>query len=541
MKQLLHSLRFRLLLTILGMLALLSGAVIYNGYRILNAAMVENLRVSVKQTSQILNLAISPFSIGNDLKTLQVYLSELIDSENTNRGLLYVAIASEGNEILLYAGGSKEVITAPLPEPDDEGGYDLAVERGVVHVRQAILLADNAVGYMQYGLSTKLLSAANRQSTRQGLILMGFGMLLSATFMLYLSLLFARRIETLISATAAISAGNYDQTAPESGQDEISQLAHHFNRMGESIRQRIDALEESRAEVALLNEDLERRVLERTQELATVNQTLESTIINLNRTQESLVHSEKLAGLGSLVAGIAHELNTPLGNALTVGTTIEERTREFVVEVEKGLKRSMLNNYVEMLQTSTPLLTRNLTRAAELITSFKHVAVDQTSSQQREFNLSQVIHEVADTLQHTYKKTPYTLVIDIPENMLMDSYPGPLGQIVTNLINNALVHAFAGRDHGQMKFHARYAGADKIALEFSDDGQGITSENLKRIFDPFFTTRMGQGGSGLGLNIVHNIVEGLLGGNIRAESEPGKGTRFILELPINAPRTPNAS
>ncbi len=540
MKQLFHSIRFRLLLAILGMLALLSSAVIYNGYRILNEAMVENIRVSVKQTSQILNLAISPFSIGNDLKTLQIYLSELIDSDNTNRSLLYVAIVGADNEFLLFAG-NRDSITAARADPDDQASYDLAVERGVVHVRQSLLLADNAVGYIQFGLSTKLLSAATRQSTRQGLILMGFGMLLSATFMLYLSLLIYRRIAALIRATAAISEGNYDQAAPESGADEISLLAHHFNRMGESIRQRISALEESRAEVTVLNEDLERRVLERTQELATVNRALEDTISNLNRTQESLVRSEKLASLGSLVAGIAHELNTPLGNALTVASTVEERTKEFVAEAEKGLSRSMLNNYVEMLQASSPLMIRSLTRAAELITSFKHVAVDQTSSQRRKFNLAQVIKELADTVHHTFKRTPHTLVIDVPEDMVLDGYPGPLGQVVTNLINNALVHAFAGRDHGQMKFHAHYAGPERVVLEFSDDGQGIPTANLKHIFDPFFTTRLGKGGSGLGLNIVHNIVEGLLGGSIRVESELGKGTSFIIELPVNAPRIPGTS
>jgi signal transduction histidine kinase len=187
------------------------------------------------------------------------------------------------------------------------------------------------------------------------------------------------------------------------------------------------------------------------------------------------------------------------------------------------------------VQDSSQLVTRNLRRAAELITSFKHVAVDQTSSQRREFDLGEVLREVVGTLHHTFRKTPYTLDIDVPEGILMDSYPGPLGQVATNLINNALTHGFEGRDHGRMLFRVRPVGTDRVDIEFSDDGKGIPADNLKHVFDPFFTTRLGQGGSGLGLNITYNIIEGLLGGSIRVTSEPGQGTHFVIEIPLKAP------
>jgi signal transduction histidine kinase len=526
------SLRFRLLIAIITMLAALGGGIMYNGYRLINDAMVENVRVSVKQTSQILNLAVSPFAVADDIKTLHVYLAELIGEQDVNRGLDYVAIAREDGNLVLVAG-NPTLSRAPAPDPPE--GYAEAVERGVVHVRQPLLLADNSVGFLQYGLSTRLLHAATRESVRQGMLLVGLGLLLSVAAVLYVGFRYSGRIDRLIAASAAIANGEYGERAPEVGGDEIAQLAHHFNVMAGSIRDRIAALEDSRTEIVRLNTGLERRVEERTAELAEVNQQLEQTIDNLRRTQESLVHSEKLASLGALVAGVAHELNTPLGNALTAASTLQERTDEFLVEVESGLRRSTLNSFIEMVRASSPLITRNLVRAADMITSFKHVAVDQTSSQRRRFDLALVIKEVTDTLSHTFRKTPFRLEIDIPEGIELDSYPGPLGQVITNLINNALVHAFEGRDQGLMRISAQRDRPDWVVLVFTDDGRGIPPENLKHIFDPFFTTRLGQGGSGLGLNIVHNIVEGLLGGNLQVESTLGVCTCFSMDLPRVAP------
>jgi signal transduction histidine kinase len=181
------------------------------------------------------------------------------------------------------------------------------------------------------------------------------------------------------------------------------------------------------------------------------------------------------------------------------------------------------------------MLIRNLERAAELIRSFKGVAVDRTSSQRRQFDLAGVIEETLLTLQPTLKPLPYRISHAIPAGIRLDSYPGPLGQILSNLINNAIVHAFAGRDHGQMHLQASLNGPDRLQLRFSDDGCGIAHEHLKRIFDPFFTTRLGQGGSGLGLNIVYNLATGVLGGSIHAESALGQGSTFILDIPLHAP------
>jgi PAS domain S-box-containing protein len=291
-------------------------------------------------------------------------------------------------------------------------------------------------------------------------------------------------------------------------------------------------------EIRELNATLEERVIERTEELQQANQELGYTLDTLNLAQEELVRSEKLAALGSLVAGIAHELNTPIGNSLMVASTLVDQTRILRKSYtsDKGVKRSVLESYFGDASKAGDIIVRNLYRAANLVTSFKQVAMDQTSSQRRTFSLAEVISEIMLTLWPTLKKTTYTVKKVIPEDILLDSYPGPLGQVVTNLLNNAILHAFDGRDSGTITIEATRSVEGWIDLVVTDDGVGITPSNLNRIFDPFFTTKLGAGGSGLGLNITHNIVTGILGGRIRVYSQLDGGTTFTVTLPLVAPQ-----
>jgi PAS domain S-box-containing protein len=288
-------------------------------------------------------------------------------------------------------------------------------------------------------------------------------------------------------------------------------------------------------EVLELNETLEERVIERTEELQQANQELESTLDTLNMAQEELVRSEKLAALGALVAGIAHELNTPIGNSLMVASTLVDRTRELSKSFKDGLKRSLLEDYINDASKAGDILERNLSRAANLVTSFKQVAVDQTSSQRRKFSLAEVVSEIILTLSPTIKKIYFAVEHDIPDDLVMDSYPGPLGQVLTNLINNAFLHGFEGRNAGIVMIEAQAVGDDYLELTIRDNGIGIPPANMNRIFDPFFTTKLGAGGSGLGLPITHNIVSSVLGGRIRLQSEVDIGTTFVLVLPLVAP------
>lgn len=259
---------------------------------------------------------------------------------------------------------------------------------------------------------------------------------------------------------------------------------------------------------------------------------------HLQETQALLVEQEKLAALGSLVAGVAHELNTPIGNGLMMASSVQDRIRFVTRQLEaKTLRRSDLEIFMSDTRESWYLIMQGLISVAYLINSFKQVAVDRTSVQRRRFNLRQICHEIGATLANHMRLSGHKLVQDIPESIELQSYPGPFGQVVTNLINNALLHAFDGRSDGIMRMTAREAPNQRVLFEFHDDGVGIPEEHIKRIFDPFFTTKLGQGGSGLGLNISYNIVTELLGGQIVVQSVPMQGTCFLIDFPLIAPQS----
>ena len=297
-----------------------------------------------------------------------------------------------------------------------------------------------------------------------------------------------------------------------------------------------DITERKRTEEELhqYREHLEELVAERTAALERAN-------AELRQAMAQLVQSEKLAALGNLVAGIAHELNTPIGNAVMLASTLADQERSFRARMATGLSRSALHGFVEAVRENSDILQRNLQRAAELISSFKQVAVDQASYQRRSFALDEVVREIALALKPRLRRSPAVLEINITADLRLDSFPGPLGQVLMNLIQNALVHAFDGRTAGCIRIESRPAGPGRLGLRISDDGNGIAPAHLSRIFEPFFTTRLGQGGSGLGLHIVYNLVTGPLGGTIEAHSVPGHGTEFLLELPLSAPQVKGES
>lgn len=255
----------------------------------------------------------------------------------------------------------------------------------------------------------------------------------------------------------------------------------------------------------------------------------------LKETQAQLAAREKLASLGSLVAGVAHELNTPIGNSLLMASTLQEKTSDIAARFDGAtLRRSDLAEYMSASREASGLIMRSLHNAAELVNSFRQVSVDQASAQRRRFDLAQVCQEISATLMNTVRLAGHRLELAVPAGIAMDSFPGPLGQVVINFVNNALLHAFEGPG-GRMLLGATLIEGGSVRIEFRDDGRGIPAEHQSRIFDPFFTTRMGQGGTGLGLNITWNIVTTLLGGSLRVDSQPGQGAAFILELPLRAP------
>ncbi len=288
-------------------------------------------------------------------------------------------------------------------------------------------------------------------------------------------------------------------------------------------------------EVLALNSRLEERVAKRTGELQSANLELSQTLETLRLAKDQLVQSEKLAALGALVAGVAHELNTPIGNGLTMASTLEHKVQVFEKVTADGVRRSDLKAFVDDTRLAAEVMRRNLERAGALVVTFKQVAVDQTSSHRRRFQLSAVVGEILVTLAPALRKSDCTVQTQINDELWLDSYPGPLGQVLTNLINNAMLHAFETGKPGRIDISASAPDTSHVSVQLRDNGRGIHPDDQRRVFEPFFTTKLGQGGSGLGLHIVHNIVTSILGGHIALHSAPGEGTTFTLTLPLSAP------
>ena len=259
------------------------------------------------------------------------------------------------------------------------------------------------------------------------------------------------------------------------------------------------------------------------------------TLNRLRLTQGDLVQSEKLAALGSMVAGVSHELNTPIANAMMMSSTLIDHLKSLDTMMQSGgMRKSDLLRWqggaIEMGQ----LLDRSIQRAATLITSFKQVAVDQTSERRRSFDLKVAVEDMLAALRPGLKGTPWTLENEIPDGIECDTYPGPLGQIITNLVQNAVLHGFEGRTQGRVALAAQLHNG-QVTLTVTDDGVGMDSSVLMHIFEPFFTTKLGKGGSGLGLAISYRIATTILAGDLRALSSPGTGTRFTLTMPQRTP------
>ncbi|UXH80454.1 sensor histidine kinase [Roseateles amylovorans] len=370
---------------------------------------------------------------------------------------------------------------------------------------------------------------------RAELLKMLWRSLLTLTLSLALILIVLQRrvlrpMARLSEAADELAAGRLDKPLALGGEDEIARVGTALERMRLAL---LKAFDDLRGHASTLED----QVSQRTHELTSTNAELTQALANLKTAQRELVESEKLASLGRLVAGVAHELNTPLGNALTVVSALEDRWGKIdrMLTDNTPMRRSQLEELVKDTRRGQDILHRNVQKAADLVRDFKQVAIDQTSDTRRDFELAQVVEDVLVMVEPSFKHTPWRIETALQPDLRMSSYPGALGQVLTNLVMNTLVHAFDGREQGRVLVRCQRVDEDEVELVVEDDGRGMDASVVRRIFDPFFTTKLGKGGSGLGMHIVHNIVNHVLGGTIEVISHPDAGTRMVVRLPVHAP------
>jgi signal transduction histidine kinase len=327
-----------------------------------------------------------------------------------------------------------------------------------------------------------------------------------------------------------LTASNMDEEykLPKAGKSKTE-----FIRMSDAINTMRNDLVEAQKAQARQMEHLEEMVEARTGQLRSSRDETLAAFETLKRMQSEVIRSEKMAALGSLVAGVAHELNTPIGNAVITASTLSDSYGSMRNSMLGSIKKSDLNYFMDTVGDSCDILVRNLDRAANLISSFKQVAVDQSSYQKRRFDLRELVEEIVLTLSPSLKHSNVRITNNIPQEIVMNSFPGPLGQIIINLIQNAKIHAYDAGVDGVVNVVAKKSGNNMIELCVIDDGKGISGDHIKKIFDPFFTTKLGSGGSGLGLSIAYSLVTDILLGTINVSSQLGSGTEFKLQLPLS--------
>jgi signal transduction histidine kinase len=349
-------------------------------------------------------------------------------------------------------------------------------------------------------------------------IFSAFCILVSIIIALIVANSIAKPLNRLISSIAETDENGIPvREIPSSDISEVEVLTITMNNM-------ITSISRSRESLIIHKDRLEELVSERTNEL-------QESLDKLNDAKDQLVESEKMAALGGLVAGVAHEINTPIGIGVTAASHLEDKTKKFFKVFESGkISKKELQFFLDVVEESSRLILSNMNRAADLVQSFKQVAVDQMSRERRRFNFKEYIDEVLLSLRPKYKKTNFKVLVDCPEDFSIDSFPGAISQILTNLVVNSLTHGFENKDTGEIKIEVQKE--NKVAkLIFEDNGIGFSDEVKNKIFEPFFTTKRGTGGTGLGMHIVYNLVTQTLNGSIKCLSREGEGSIFEIEFP----------
>ena len=467
-------------------------------------------------------------------KKLKTHLNELVTPHYIN--YIHIYEKKSNGTINRFTGFNKNIYYPAIPDKIDQIEQLLSLKYQQSYVELIVKIERNqkTYGYLYIQSSTKYITDIIRQLTSIALLLLLFGLIFSTRLAFIIQKKINLPITTMVESIQKISQSkNYNLRLEKLPLIEFDILARNINILLSRTEKHLNKKDEKHQQTLLQNIELAEKVQARTDALKESNQELLSTLEKLHQFQGQLVETEKMASLGDMVAGIAHEVNTPIGLGVTASTLMADRLNEVKEAFEnKSLKSSQLKKFLIQGEENIGIIYRNLERAAKLISSFKKVAVDQSNTDAIEFNVKELLEEVFLTLKAKLNQENVKLTLDCPENLIVQSKPGPINQILINLILNSIIHGFENKPKGVIGISIIYL-SNQLHISYKDDGIGI-AENIKtKVFEPFTTTKRGSGGSGLGLHLVFNLVTQALNGHISFESNAGEGVTFDITFPVS--------
>ena len=424
------------------------------------------------------------------------------------------------------------------------------LQSGVAPATRPVIVQNLTLGQLTITINDSGVRAATAEAQNRSLWRTGWisvAAILLITLVLHVRL--NRPIDRLVRQSEALAASRLDTPFTWARNDELGRLGQSLENTRQALAHLVGELQTVNQELRTENaqrkaaeekiarhaEVLEDRVAERTTELSSANATLSKTLDDLRQTQADLIESKKLASLGRMVAGIAHELNTPIGNALTIGTSMGERVHELRAIFNEGqMKRATMTEFLDLSEEACTVMERSLVRAASLVTNFKRATESQSNEPLSTFDLAHLTEQVFSEFSTRYPETQIHLVAKVPAGIFMTSYAGLLAQVLSNLLDNARVHAFEHVNEPRITVEVT-ANGSQVAIVVTDNGAGIPTELHTRIFEPMFTAHLGRGGVGLGLSVTQNIVVRHLGGKIGVQSALVSGACFVIHVPLVAP------
>lgn len=470
----------------------------------------------------------------NDNSAEEQRLAPLANSQFVQHVHIYRVDDGTG-EMSFFSSYNKEGL-APIPAKfaQIEQLREPRIKSDFIEVSEPIKLDNETVGYVYLRGSTNEVRLFMWRAIAIATIVFILTVTLCAIITLRLRRSISRPLDRIVDVVSQVARDkNYSLRIPESRLDEFNELGNSLNIMLERVQHQIARQQRAEREASQLNSELEQQVMQRTKALRESNQELLSTLEQLHQYQGQLVESEKMASLGDMVAGIAHEVNTPIGLSVTASTLLQDKLTVMQDKFEQNaISTNQFSRFLGDCEESLAIIYRNLNRAADLVTSFKQVAVDQSSEVDREISLSSFMHDVLTSVKPR-RLDPEQFAINVQgaEDLQVVTKPGPLNQVFINLIINSMVHGFDGRDQGNIDISFSLQDSE-LEITYRDDGNGVPFDIRKKIFDPFVTTKRGAGGSGLGLHLVYNLVTQVLGGQIHFFSEEQHGVEFNLRFPV---------